>query len=122
MRSQSFEENGIRITVRPETIEDALDTDMLTFQIGTVGSARENFKRARFIQLVLISTVEGELGFAWPSADSSVRELLEAYEQWKQLPANLIRQWAAAIEAVNATPNDPNLTPAVSEKKEATPA
>lgn len=119
MRSQSFTENGITITVRPETIEDALDTDMLTFQLGTVGTARENFKRARFIQLVLISKVEGELGFEWPTADSSVKELMDAYEQWKLLPASLIRRWAQAIEAANATANDPDLTPAASEKKDA---
>lgn len=122
MRTQTFEDNGVTYTLRAETIEDALDTDMLTHQMGTMESARENYKRARFIQLVLLTTIEGDLGFEWPSADSSLDALMTAYEAWKKLPADLLRTWQVTLALANAGSNDPELSPALSEKKEATPA
>src|SRR5688572_22909861 len=111
MRSQTFTEQGATITVRAETIEDALDVDMLSYQMGAGTTAKEIYKRTQFLRLVQTSTVDGDLGFDWPSPDASAEALLAAYEAWKQQPASLIRRWALAIEAVNASPNDPDLTP-----------
>lgn len=121
MRTQSFTENGVTITVRAETIEDALDTEIIAHQLG-ITNARENYKLARFLQLWLVSTVEGDLGFEWPANDASPEQLTTAFHAWKKLPANLARVWVATYALANVGSNDPELTPNVSEKKEATPA
>lgn len=117
MRTQQFTDNGVTFTVRAETIADALDTDMLTNLMG-FSTARENYRRARFVQMVLLTTVEGDLGFAWPTPDDSVEALLTAYAAWQQLPADVIRTWTATLALANATPNKADLSPDLSEKKE----
>lgn len=122
MRTQTFTHNGATITVRAETIEDTLDTDLLLALMGNGSTGRERYKRAHFARLVALSTVEGDLGFAWPTPDASPEALLAAYDAWKQLPADLMREWQEKIARANVTSGDPDLTPETSEKKEPPPA
>lgn len=122
MRTKTFTENGITITVRAETISDALDIDLLMHLMGHGTTSRERYKRGHFMRCIQLSTVEGDLGFVWPDPEAAGEaELLDAYEGWKALPGDLARRWLLELHTVSASPNAPELTPDVKKNTEATP-
>lgn len=123
MKTREFEVLGVRLRVHEETIEDALDIDMLSYEMGIGTTKNERYKRGQFLRLVqLTDVVSGAFAFAWPDKQNATdATLLTAYEGWKPLPGDVIRTWLRELELVNASPNNPDLTPAVSEKKETIP-
>lgn len=113
MRTKTFEytsDNGtVKITVRRGTVEDRLDVDPLVWEMPDTDSTRERHKQRSFAKLVIQSTVEGDLGFAWPTPDSSAEELTAAYQVWKKADGPLWDQWNLSMLQVEGAIADPEL-------------
>lgn len=122
MHTQTFTWGGAEITVRPAVVQDRLDTEIVMFTMGQGETVRERHAQRNFGKFITQSEVKGDLGFAWPTLDASPAELNEAFSHWRSMPGALYDQWDNALTAVDTTPNDPDLTPAASEKNDTTPA
>lgn len=98
----TFKFNDAVIEVKPLTIGDELDTEMLADIIrdGAAWDRREQYKRRTFSEfLVSARVVEGDLGFPLPSIDATVDELQDAYAAWLNL-SGLLSEWRAALQRV----------------------
>jgi hypothetical protein len=125
----TFSYNGATITVRPSTgmdvirvralyrkfVPDIADPDYEIYQI--VGST--------FAHLVQRSTVEGNLGFAWPEPSADPVTLRKAAMCLLELDGDLFLTWEKALNTADEPLNDPDQLPPdqlPEEKKETPPS
>ena len=127
MRTRQFTYKGdngdVTITVRRGTVGDQLDVDALSWELPDTNSTRERHKQRTFAKVVIHSTVQGDLGFPWPTPDASAEELTAAYTAWKAADGPLWGQWNLAMLQVEGAIADPDLVAGnANPKKETTPA
>lgn len=119
------------VTVTTETGRTFLNRQMAEVMLGIFETDKEGktklpsldqYHREQFAAAFAWSTVEGDLGFAWPENPFDTG-LPEACESWLNLPGTAVRDWLLAMNEVSRTPNDPDLKPPelVSQKKETSP-
>lgn len=122
MRTKTFQLNGATITVAPETGDMYIDCMVAESILKGDDSVpiNVNVKYNRFALAWSRSTIDGDLGFAWPESPNDADEMRAACEAWLELPGLEIERWLTEIEIVNRSPNDPDLKPPteVSQKKE----
>lgn len=107
----SFTHHNATVTCRMATVEDELDIEFVLYAIPDENTHRSRYKRQEFSRCVILSTVDGDLGFPWPSPDDDAAALLEGFSAWKSEGAVLLTKWREALERANTGPNDPVLQP-----------
>lgn len=120
-----FEINGhaVKVTVETETGRHYLKQRMIYGRAPINPDDAEDTRLwMAFADALSRSTVEGDLGFVWPSAVSDGATLTQARDGWLNLRGAVIEKWVGALEEVNTPPASIELTPAADEKKEPTPA
>ncbi len=113
--TQMFEWGGATITVHPSTIRDEINKETIAWKLSDAGiNANDNpLLFMRFLNCVTQSVIAGDIGYVPPAATDSPDDLRASFEAWSNLPGDLYRDWRDAIQAVNADPVAPELTPEV---------
>lgn len=112
---QQFEWNGATLTVRPSTIRDEIHKENIAWKLMDAGINAQDDPQVfwRFLNCVTQTEIDGDIGYVPPAATDSPDDLLASFEAWCSLPGDLYREWRDAIQAVNADPVAPELTPEV---------
>jgi hypothetical protein len=114
MFTKTIEIDGIKATVHQETGRDVFAKRTMLRQIS-VDHDDEWEIWYEFTRVVTQST-DVETPFVWPDVTDSLPELTAARDAWLELPANVVRAWLEALNAVDAPPEKIELTPGASEK------
>jgi hypothetical protein len=111
--TRSFKWNGATITVHRATIGDRLAIHVITNLLhdGNRG-ALATYQRSVFAEYVQRSSVDGDLGFPFPTADASAEELRSGLDAFLGMDEALYFQWENTLAEVNVPVNEPALTPA----------
>lgn len=135
IKRKTIEIGGARVTVR--SADGWTDIDrraVLRDLVEALGTLSADGKRydlgsklrdrvAVFAACVIqTETVEGDLGFAWPGEAATTSELIAAFACVSLLPPGAIEQWLEAIDSVDQSPGDPDLSPEVDETDPKPPA
>ena len=114
-RQQSFDYANGRITVKPPTVRDDLNSEYVAVQLaGGQGGRAFNLALNYAKFLTSITVVTGDVGFAIPSIDAPIEELKAGMEAWLDMPG-LLDQWRTAI-ALAQIHTKAELTPDVDPK------
>lgn len=105
--------DGITITVRARRGADVWDEFAVKSKLSKEEREANAYRVDKFAEFVTETvSVDGELGFAWPSVGSSSEVVLAAYEAWCNLPPQLMISWANLIYDANQAPlPEANTTP-----------
>lgn len=116
MRTKSFTyDNGdlgeVKIAVRRGTVRDRLARDAMVWELPKATSTAERHAQLNFATVVIQTvSLEGDLGFAWPTPDASAEELTAAYNALMEVDAALWDNWHAAIMVADGSIADPELS------------
>lgn len=123
MRTQTFTHNGATITVKRAVIRDRLAANLIIAALDIGFDPLERYAASEFAQCVARTTnIDGDIGFTVPGVNATASELKAGLEAWLEADASLLVEWQSALNLVNISPNDPDLTPTTPEKKEANQA
>lgn len=127
MSERSFEYGGATITVRASIGWDGLDKQFVINKLRPAVDLADELiwnRALNFVEAVVRTVkIEGDLGFAWVTPRSDERALVEAYEAWGTTDGGaLALTWIGALTRASIDlPGDPDLYPAIDEKKGVTP-
>lgn len=108
LRKRMFTVGDVEITVRAGIGMDIFDANAIYPQLSYNRRSKRMVTRASaFVDALLRSTIDGDLGFAWPDVDDDDTGLQAAFEGWQALPKTIITAWSNALYLVNQT-TDPN--------------
>lgn len=113
IRTQSFQYNGATITCRESIGIDTVD-DVVIYQkvVYNRQSTRDQNRVIKFADMILRSTVEGDLHLPFATIDSPHEDMQAAYEAFiTQYPTALIDQWLYILSQVNKAPSEPEFQP-----------
>lgn len=108
--SLTYKDN-VTITVRPSMGSDVWDEECVYRNLGKSIEGHPMLRLNKFIEAVVRSEVIGDLGFTWPESVTDVACMVSAYEGWRQLPRDLLKQWDGLLTSVNVPPGDKDLQP-----------
>lgn len=118
MLNNSFTYNKATITVHPPTVEDELDIDYFMFIFGGEGQ-RSRYKWREFGRCLILSEVDGDLGFPWTDPDGTETEIQAAFDGWRKAGNALLTDWRNALSKAETGPNNPALQPSGDTPKNA---
>lgn len=124
-RTFTYTANGynLHITVRTTTGRDYLTRQFIWMKTDALVQGELEFTLwLHFVRALLQSTIQGDLGFHWPSIADDGALLTLARNAWLDLPAELIETWVKALQDVDELPVDPELAPDVDAAKKKTNA
>lgn len=112
MRRQTFSVHNLSITVRESIGSDIFDEDIVMVNLGNGINSHPLVRVNKFIDFVIrTERIEGDLGFEWPQAVTDQARIVLAYEHWRELPREVLREWDRQLAEVNTPPGDPALQP-----------
>lgn len=107
MREQTFEYNGVTLTVHSATIESALLRDLLLASLSG-DDAGQGLLIWYYAKLASQTTIEGDLG-GWtpPAWGASEADVKANYAAFRDLDEGPLRQWIRTLDAVDAPEPEP---------------
>ena len=114
-QNQVFEWNGATFTVKPSTIRDEIQKETIAWKLSEAGiNANDDpLLLMRFLNCITQTEITGAIGYEPPAATDTPADLRASFEAWCNLPGDLYRDWRDAVQAANADPVAPELTPEV---------
>lgn len=107
-RTKTFTVGEGTITVRESVGMDIIDAAVIYPKLTYSRESKRAKNRAgRFVQAVLRSTVDADLGFSWVDVDSDDLPTQAAFDQWQKLSANTLATWELALSQVDKATEDP---------------
>lgn len=122
MRNHTFEYNGAKITTRTRTGGDTIWLRVI-FRNALPEATDPQYEfwlnaLSAFVPMLTQSTVEGDLPFTLPPLTADGDTIRAAAQAMLSQPADLLTQWEASLEAVDAPPGDHVTQPPDSLTKE----
>lgn len=112
---RTFRYNGATITVRPTTGMDVMRIRLMYRKLVPEPSDPDYdlwlMIAPVYVKMVQCSTIEGSLGFDWPSPTADTNALRKAAEQLLMQSSDLYLRWEEELNQVDTPPNDPDLLP-----------
>lgn len=118
-----FKHNNATITVREELGRDVMDAELPFYEMMVHIGEADNLnpdddmpthlinRANKIVSIVLRSTVDGDLGFPFPSNVSDSKSVGAFYDALMSAPAKLTNEWIKAIRKSDKEEIDPNATP-----------
>lgn len=110
-KTETFD--GITLTVRASRGADVWDEFTVKSKLPKEERDANSYRTDKFVEYVTRTvSVDGELGFEWPTAGSSADVMAAAYAAWCDMSSKLMIFWANLLWDANQPPlPEANTTP-----------
>ncbi len=104
---------GVTITVRARRGADVWDEFRVSGKFPRSEDEKNHYRLEKFVEYVTRTvSIEGDLGYEWPTIDSSNEVTQAAYAAWCDMDVSLMIAWANLIYDANQPPlPEENLIP-----------
>ena len=99
--------NGATVTVRERIGRDVWTEQIVSAKLPDTEPAYLRSKFGEFVTRTL--AIEGELGYVWPTLNSSIDETRAAFAAWGEMKPALMIAWGNALYEVNQSAGDADL-------------
>jgi len=108
---ETFEYGRARVTVERQTVRHALIFNRVLFMLPEASDAIERLFQTTFSRAAAQTVKMEGVDVTFPDSGAPAEKWLLAYDLFQRMDAGLFDAWLAALEAVDAPPNDNALLP-----------
>lgn len=123
VRTNTFPAGNAIVTVRQPLGIDRIDVRVVYGSLDyDRASQRDKNRVSDFAHWVCRTvSIEGDMGYPWPTLDSSEKDVQAAYDAWVMWPEDLTGKWAGALFITEKATSEPGTQPGEDPKNELPP-